>query len=105
VVGFFKTVANIQVLQRSGGKSSRMREIGSAANQVGNDPIDCDSDAPSCGCFQSPHLRQMPPKSTLMPPRHIVIPTKQGKLPIHFNLDNRKTISQLLSAKWDPSCQ
>ncbi|XP_026456436.1 uncharacterized protein LOC113357289 [Papaver somniferum] len=58
VVGFLKTVTNIQLLRRSGGQSSRMREIaienlrgttmkialwGSAANQVGNDPIDCDS--------------------------------------------------------------
>ncbi|KAI3861767.1 hypothetical protein MKX03_019560, partial [Papaver bracteatum] len=58
VVGFLKTITNIQVLHRAGGKTSRMREItienvrgstmkialwGSAANQVGNDPIDCES--------------------------------------------------------------
>ncbi|KAI3899142.1 hypothetical protein MKW92_051486 [Papaver armeniacum] len=58
VVGFLKTATNIQLLQRFGGQSSRMREItienlkgttmkialwGSAANQVGNDPIDCES--------------------------------------------------------------
>ncbi|RZC61747.1 hypothetical protein C5167_023500 [Papaver somniferum] len=63
VVGFLKTVTNIQLLQRSGGQSRRMCEItienlrgttmkialwGSAANQVGNDPIDCDSIPPSC---------------------------------------------------------
>ncbi|XP_026417625.1 replication protein A 70 kDa DNA-binding subunit C-like isoform X2 [Papaver somniferum] len=39
------------------------------------------------------------------PPRHITVAPKKGKLPIHFNPDNRKTISQLLTAKWDPSCQ
>ncbi|KAI3843583.1 hypothetical protein MKX03_022408, partial [Papaver bracteatum] len=58
VVGFLKTITNIQVLQRAGGQSIRMREItienvrgstlkialwGSATNQVGNDPIDCES--------------------------------------------------------------
>ncbi|XP_026434422.1 replication protein A 70 kDa DNA-binding subunit C-like isoform X1 [Papaver somniferum] len=151
VVGFLKTVTNIQVLQRSGGKLRRMREItienlrgttmkialwGSAANQVGNDPIDCDS-VPRpvvvavCSTFvknyqansgritlsltnatkvytdaditEAVEMRERCPYAR--PPRHIVIPTKQGKLPIHFNSDNRKTISQLLSVKWDPSCQ
>ncbi|XP_026457272.1 uncharacterized protein LOC113357989 isoform X1 [Papaver somniferum] len=92
VVGFLKTVTNIQVLQRSGGQSSRMREItienlrgttmkiarwGSAANQVGNDPIDCDSIPHPvlvvvCSTFvknyqgESPYLRPMPPESTRM---------------------------------------
>ncbi|KAI3849019.1 hypothetical protein MKX03_011462 [Papaver bracteatum] len=33
------------------------------------------------------------------PPCHITIPNKKGKLRIHFNPDNRKTILQLLSAK------
>ncbi|KAI3942421.1 hypothetical protein MKW98_013073 [Papaver atlanticum] len=58
VVGFLKTVTNIQLLQRFGEQSCRMREItienlrgttmkialwGSATNQVGNDPIHYDS--------------------------------------------------------------
>ncbi|KAI3880334.1 hypothetical protein MKX03_011067, partial [Papaver bracteatum] len=92
VVGFLKTITNIQVLEWSSGQSSRMHEI-----TIENLSMIIQG--------KSPYLRKMPPKSTLMPPLHIVIPTKQGKLPIHFNPDNRKTISQLLSAKWDPSCQ
>ncbi|KAI3858730.1 hypothetical protein MKX03_033683, partial [Papaver bracteatum] len=148
VVGFLKTVTNIQLLQRSGGQSSRMCEItienlrgttmkialwGSAANQVGSEPIDCDS-VPRpvvvavCSTFVKNYQGRITLSSTnatkvytdaditeavdmrercpyARPPRHIVVPTKQGKLPVHFNPDNRKTISQLLSAKWDPSCQ
>ncbi|XP_026457290.1 uncharacterized protein LOC113358006 [Papaver somniferum] len=148
VVGFLKTVTNIQVLQRSGGQSSRMREItienlrgttmkiarwGSAANQVGNDPTDCDSiPHPVLVVVRSTFVKNYQGRITLSstnatkvytdadipeviemrercpyarPPRHITVPTKKGKLPIHFNPDNRKTISQLLTAKWDPSCQ
>ncbi|KAI3913468.1 hypothetical protein MKW98_003947 [Papaver atlanticum] len=37
---------------------------------------------------------------------HITVPTKNGKATIHMYVhDNRKTISQLLFVKWDPSCQ
>ncbi|KAI3898738.1 hypothetical protein MKW98_000851 [Papaver atlanticum] len=67
----------------------------SSANQVGNDPIDYDS--------------------TLCPVLVAVCSTfaylksskcAQGKTVIHiFDPDNRKTISQLLTAKWDPYCQ
>ncbi|KAI3937669.1 hypothetical protein MKW98_028011 [Papaver atlanticum] len=39
------------------------------------------------------------------PPRHITVPIKKSKVPIHIDPGNRKTISQLLSAKWDPFCQ
>ncbi|XP_026457274.1 uncharacterized protein LOC113357989 isoform X2 [Papaver somniferum] len=155
VVGFLKTVTNIQVLQRSGGQSSRMREItienlrgttmkiarwGSAANQVGNDPIDCDSIPHPVLVVYLLHFKKksLTPKHAnsrritlsstnatrvytdadipevvemrercpyARPPRSITVPAKKGKLPIHFNPDNRKTISQLLTAKWDPSCQ
>ncbi|KAI3841998.1 hypothetical protein MKX03_023033, partial [Papaver bracteatum] len=138
VVGFLKIVTNIQVLQRSGGQSRRMRGTTmkislwcSAANQVGNDPIDCDSIprhvlVAVCSTFvknyqgiprdlmpiqgESPYLRPMPPKSTRIQtyPKSLKcekIAAKKRKLSIHFNPDNRKTISQLLIAKWDPSCQ
>ncbi|KAI3974338.1 hypothetical protein MKX01_031007, partial [Papaver californicum] len=58
VYGYLKTITNIQALHRAGGQSSRLCEItlenlrgstlkialwGSAVNQVGNDPIDCDT--------------------------------------------------------------
>ncbi|KAI3906345.1 hypothetical protein MKW98_013299, partial [Papaver atlanticum] len=92
VVGLLKTVTNIQVLQRSGGQSSRIHEItienlkgstmkialwGSAANQVGNDPIDCDST----------------PCPVLVSVCSTFVKNYQGKQYLSC------------SAKWDPSCQ
>ncbi|KAI3970034.1 hypothetical protein MKW92_007346 [Papaver armeniacum] len=137
------------MLQRSGGKSSRMREIiienlrgttmkialwGSAANQVGNDPIDCDSIPRPvlvvvCSTFVKNYLESNSGRITISsknatkvcadadipevvemrercpyarPSRHITVPIKKGKVPIHIDHD-RKTISQL--PKWDPTCQ
>ncbi|KAI3929696.1 hypothetical protein MKX01_025864 [Papaver californicum] len=39
-------------------------------------------------------------------PRQITVPIKKGRSPMHIlDIDNGKTISQLLLFKWDPSCQ
>ncbi|KAI3909560.1 hypothetical protein MKW98_013977, partial [Papaver atlanticum] len=124
----------------AGGQSSRIREItienvmgstmkialwGSAANQVRNDPIDCDSTpwpvlVDVCSTFVKNYHGKVTLSSTNVtkvynnvdicpyarPPLHIMVPTRKGKTTIHiFDSDNRKTISQLLTAKWDPSFQ
>ncbi|KAI3990008.1 hypothetical protein MKX01_003711 [Papaver californicum] len=84
---------------------------GSAANQVGNDPIDCDSiPCPKITISSTnatkvynnvdiPEIIKMRARCPYArPPRHITLPIKKGKTPIHiFDPDNRKTISQLLS--------
>ncbi|KAI3885048.1 hypothetical protein MKW98_002440, partial [Papaver atlanticum] len=93
VVGFLKTITNIHVLQRDGGQSSRMREI--MIENVGNDPIDCDS-------TPCPVLVVVCSTFTYLKSSKCA----QGKSTINiFDPDNRKTISHLLTAKWDPSCQ
>ncbi|MCL7046565.1 hypothetical protein MKW94_020319, partial [Papaver nudicaule] len=38
-------------------------------------------------------------------PRHITLPEKKSRAPIYIDPDNRKTLTQLLAAKWDPSYQ
>ncbi|XP_026408763.1 replication protein A 70 kDa DNA-binding subunit C-like isoform X1 [Papaver somniferum] len=115
-------------LKISGGTTMKIALWGSAANQVGNDTMDCDSIPRPvlvvvCSTFVKNYQGRITLSSTNAtkvyadadipevvemrerPPRDITVPIKKGKIPVHIYPDNRKTISQLLSAKWDLTCQ
>ncbi|KAI3905091.1 hypothetical protein MKX01_017337 [Papaver californicum] len=117
VYGYLKTIINLQFVLLSGGASCRQYQVktiyrlgstiqialwGSAVNQVGNDPIDCDSISGRVLVgIRSPFHQQM----LQDPPCHITVPMEKVKVPAHvIDSDNRKTIFQLTSAKWDPIC-
>ncbi|KAI3905051.1 hypothetical protein MKX01_017297 [Papaver californicum] len=98
--------AIVQSVQMSDGQPSRIREITvenvrytnifHLANQVGNEPIDCDS-VPCpvlvavCSTFYNPPYYSSGKK--MLP-----------NIPF-LELENQENISQLLTAKWDLSCQ
>ncbi|MCL7032886.1 hypothetical protein MKW94_023913, partial [Papaver nudicaule] len=112
------------------GSTLKIALWGSAVHQVGNDPIDCESRqegvlvAVACTFVKSylgritlsstnatkvyqnidePSVVDMRLRSSLFrPPRQITLPDKKNKAPTPVvDLDNRKTISQLISTKWD----
>ncbi|KAI3854876.1 hypothetical protein MKW92_004097 [Papaver armeniacum] len=137
VVGFLKQSPTSRLLQRSGGQSSRMGTTmkislwGSAANQVGNDPIDCDSIPRPvlvfvCSTFVKNYQESNSGRITLpstnatkvdmdvdipkllkcekaRPSRHITVLIKKGKvLYISIHDNEENNISGAL-AKWDPT--